>query len=191
MNTLQIEPNTRLKRIAGVDAELLTATKSRFLITERIRLDTTPIVSVYCTTDVLSNVWWTALYTGKSKHNEEMEIAANLWINSTPGLLLLIAELQVTEGAWAGIKKATLQSLRILDFDLLKLAQLKSLKRFFDSICMKEAPRLPQQFKEAAEGRGWRHSLDTAVLSILTGEDVPAAALRPLYELLVEETGHW
>ncbi|HJZ12111.1 MAG TPA: hypothetical protein VJ521_08170, partial [Acidobacteriota bacterium] len=191
MNSLSIEPNMRLARQTGADVATISNTRSRLLIAERIRLDTTPLISVLCTEPVLSNVWWTAKSKATDGNSDALQKAMALWLNSTPGLLLLFSELQITQGAWTAIKKTPLEALLALDLDSLEHDKLQAIASLFDSSDSDEFPVLPTQFQEAAHGGGWRHKLDSELLGILSGEQIPNDALRPLYELLIEETKHW
>lgn len=190
MNTINVHPNAALSRKSGQVVSQITETASRLVVPERIWLPTSKIFCVCCTKPVLSNVWWT-IKLDSSDNLLNLEKSACIWLNSTPALLMLLLEQQPTRGSWTGIKKHSLEQLSILDLTQLSAETIERMAALFDEMCIKEAPRLPEQFKEAAEGRGWRHNLDTKLLTILTGEEVPSAALRPVYELLIEETKHW
>lgn len=190
MNTMKTEPNIRLSRIPGKDAQKILASATNLAFPERVFLPTSAVFCVYCTQSIISNVWWTIKLQGQLQNNEAQE-ALCTWLNSTPAILMFLLDQQPTRGSWTRIKKGPLEQLPVLDLTQLSAETIERMAALFDEMCMKEAPRLPEQFKEAAEGRGWRHNLDTKLLTILTGEEVPPAALRPVYELLIEETKHW
>ncbi|MCD6282503.1 hypothetical protein J7J84_02700 [bacterium] len=191
MNSLTMAPNSKLSQKPGVDIRALVKTASRLVITERIRLDTTPLVSLLCNHPVLSNVWWTLLAKDSIMDSEDIEKVSALWLNSTPGLLLQFAELQVTEGGWAATKKASLEALPTLNFSKLTESQRAALVALFDELSTKQFPVLADQFADAAEGKGWRWELDSRLLEILSGEKIDPRDLHPLYGMLKDEAAHW
>jgi len=191
MNTLSVRPNSKVSPKPGVDPTSLVAAGSRVVITERIRLDTTPLPCLLADHPVLSNVWWTLLCRSEAAGRTVAEKAWTLWFNCTAGLLLQFAELQVTEGGWAATKKASLEALPALDLNKLSDEQVAQLAQVFDDLSSEQVPVLSEQFAQAAEGQGWRFRLDTRLLEILSGDKVELRHLRPLYNLLIEEAKHW
>ena len=81
----------------------------RVLIAERLRLDTARVVAMRSETKVLSNVWWEVQIEGNPS-----EKALVVWLNSSLGLLTILAERTSTEGAWGAMKKADLEDLPVL-----------------------------------------------------------------------------
>jgi len=191
MNTVSIAPNSTLSQKPGADVRALVKTASRLVITERIRLDTTPLVSLVCGHPVISNVWWTLLYKDGALNPADVEKILVLWLNATPGLLLQIADLQVTEGGWAATKKASLEALPTLDVSKLTDSKRAGLVSLFGELSKKPVPVLADQFADAAEGKGWRWELDSRLLEILSGQKVDPRDLRPLYGMLKDEATHW
>ena len=82
----------------------------RLLIAESLRLDTTRVIAMCSDTKVLSNVWW-PIRVESSAHEKALVV----WLNSSPGLLTILAERTSTEGAWVATKKADLEGLPVLD----------------------------------------------------------------------------
>lgn len=66
----------------------------RIVLGERVWLNTTHQLAVRLDEKVLANVWWPLALNG----DEAQEKALMLWINSTLGLLLALAEQQETRG---------------------------------------------------------------------------------------------
>jgi hypothetical protein len=108
----------------------------KVLIGERLRLNTQRLVAVRLAKPVLSNVWWPfALKKGKGSIQREKALV--LWLNSTPGLILLLALREETEGAWVDFKKPTLAGLPVLDLDQLTPKQFEKLVGAYDRLCHK------------------------------------------------------
>ncbi len=111
---------------------------SRLLVAERLRLTTARIVAMRSETKALSNVWWPV-----SVDDESVEKALAVWLNSSLGLLTIVAQRTSTEGGWVALKKADLQPLPVLDTRRLSPAQRQSLAHLFDQMADAEFQRLP------------------------------------------------
>lgn len=105
----------------------------RILIAERMRLNTLRLVAMRCSKEVLANVWW-PVSINSSCHLKQHEKALVLWLNSTLGLLLLLAHREETEGAWISLKKPMLAKMPIIDFSKLSSEQLAALEITFDEL---------------------------------------------------------
>ena len=144
----------------------------RLLVAERLRLNTARIVAMRTDTQVLSNVWWPI----KTDTNTS-DKAIVAWLNSSIGLLALLAIRNTTEGGWVKLKKADLQELPVLDLRRLTAIQLQGLSDLFDRLSGAEFERLPGMGGCAA-----RRALDDGVSEILGLPD-----LGKLRELLASE----
>ena len=110
----------------------------RLLVAERLRLNTVRIVAMRSETRVLSNVWW-PVRVG----DESVEKALAVWLNSSLGLLTILAQRTSTEGSWVAMKKADLEELPVLDVRAISDAQLEALSKLFDEMSEDEFERLP------------------------------------------------
>ena len=130
---VQARRGRRLKRI-----DQLWPKASRLLIAERLWLETTRVVAMWSDTKVLSNVWW-------ETQVEDMlfEKALVNWLNSSLGLLTILAQRTSTRGGWVAMKKADLQELPVLDPRRLSPSQLQRLSDLFDALSEEEFERLP------------------------------------------------
>ena len=138
-------------------AARLWAKAGRLLVSERIRLNTVRITSMCTEMPVLSNVWW-AVNIGS--HNCDKSVA--VWLNSSVGLLTLMATRNTTEGAWVDIKKADLKEMPVLDVRAISESQLQALADLFDELADEEFERLPAMANCAA-----RRRLDEGMAAIL------------------------
>ncbi len=144
----------------------------RLLISERLRLDTARIVAMRSETRVLSNVWWPCRI-----EEAAFEKALAVWLNSSMGLLAILAQRTSTEGGWVALKKADLKELPVLDPRRLSASQLQALSHLFDSLATAEFERLPGMVHCPA-----RRALDDGISNIL---DLPD--LSTLRHLLASE----
>jgi hypothetical protein len=94
----------------------------------------------------LSNVWWPfALNDGL----EEFEKAPVLWLNSTLGLLVLLANREETRGVWIDFKRPVLVGLPILAVRNLEADKLKVLSDTYDKLCKEELLPFPRMANDS------------------------------------------
>ncbi len=130
---VQARRGRRLKRV-----EQLWPKASRLLIAERLWLGTTRVVAMWSETKVLSNVWWEV-----QVEHVLFEKALAVWLNSSLGLLTILAQRTSTRGGWVAMKKADLEELPVLDPRRLSSSQLQRLSDLCDALSEEEFERLP------------------------------------------------
>ena len=87
---------------------------------------------------VLSNVWWPIHI-----EDDATEKALAVWLNSSLGLLTILAQRTSTRGGWVAMKKADLEVLPVLDIRQLSPSQLQAMSDLFDQLVDDEFKRLP------------------------------------------------
>ena len=137
--------------------EHLWQQSSRLLVSERLWLETTRVVAMRSDTRVLSNVWWPVRV-----EDEATEKAIAVWLNSSLGLLTILAQRTSTRGGWVAMKKADLEELPVLDMQQLSPSQLQTMTELFDSLVEAEFERLPSM----ADCQS-RRSLDDGISRVL------------------------
>jgi hypothetical protein len=148
---------------------------SRLIIAEKLRLNTQRIVASYVAEPVLSNVWWSiALY--RNVPADWAKVLA-LWLNSTLGILGLLAHRQETEGGWIGFKKESLLSLLVPDPDRVPPAVLSNLASAFDELRREALMPFPQMAEDPV-----RISIDKAFEAAYGMQDITV-----LREMLARE----
>ena len=108
-------------------------------------------------TNVLGSMWWPVRVK-----DSKLEKALTLWLNSSLGLLTLMAVRNTTRGSWVQLKKADLNELPILDTRGLSPKQLEGLSDLFDEMAEPEFERLSGMAHCPA-----RQSLDDGLSEIL------------------------
>ena len=164
-----VEPRPR-RRLKPVDQ--LWPKAGQLLVAERLRLNTARIVAMRSSSPVLSNVWWPV----KTESDTSDKVTA-VWLNSSIGLLSLLAIRNTTEGNWVKFKKADLAPLPVLDVRAMSRNQLQRLSDLFDKMVEHEFERLPGMAQCSA-----RRSLDDGISEILGLPD-----LGTLRDLLATE----
>ncbi len=171
--SLEQQPNGYLSPLPKAKAgrnlrrvEDLWPLAGRLLIAERLRLNTQKLSAIRTNDAVLSNMWWTFAFE-KKPSAQRSEKALVLWINSTLGLLLLLANRVETEGAWIDFKKPILAALPVLNVNELSAEQLKALAAAYDKLCREQLKPLPEMADDPV-----RAEMDKAIASALHLPDV-------------------
>ena len=177
--TLRVVPNRYLAPLAKPRAgrRLKTAVDlgqraARLLVAERLRLDTTRVVSMRCDRPVLSNVFW-ELGTA----DERYDAALGLWLNSSLGVLTLLGTRTTTEGGWVSLKKGDLEEMPVLDVRGLSDRQLEQLGELFEELAEEVLLPLPEMGDCSVRAR-----LDGGLAEVLGLPD-----LTPLRRMLASE----
>lgn len=110
----------------------------RLLVGARLWLNTSRVVAMLSDTPVLASMWWPV-----SVENPMLEKALTVWLNSSVGILSLLAIRNTTRGGWVQPKKADLEGFPVLDGRALSPDQLAALSRLFDTLAEAEFERLP------------------------------------------------
>lgn len=137
VRTVQLEPNAHLRPLSKARKnrklrrpEVLWPRAGTVMIAERMRMNTQRICAVRLPEKALSNVWW-PLSLSPNVARESQEQALVLWLNSTLGLLQLLADREETEGPWVDFKKPVLSRMPVLDVSALETSQLSALSSAF------------------------------------------------------------
>ncbi len=161
------------------DPVLLWKRSGRVLIAERLWLITTRVVSIRMNESVLSNTWWTLrVYETDEIPAEHIEKVLTLWLNSTLGILSLIAARVDTRAAWIELKKPILKEVVVLNPTALNPEQRKSLVQAYDELASKPLNRLPDVNQDDV-----RSKIDKAIMESLKIDD----DLTTLRRMLAEE----
>ncbi|MYD74098.1 MAG: hypothetical protein F4Y11_07675 [Chloroflexi bacterium] len=178
-NTLAVEPDKYLAPLASArpgrrlkPLNTLWPKAGRLLIAERLRLNTSRVAALCADREVLSNVFW-PVKTDTQQHDKALAV----WLNSSTGILTLLARRTTTEGGWVSLKKADLKRLPVLDVRQLTDDHLAALSDLFDELADASFERLPAMVDCPTRVR-----LDDGLAEIL---DVPD--LLPLRRLLASE----
>jgi hypothetical protein len=167
--------------------ELFKKHSSFVLVPDRIRLNTTHIISMFLPSKTLSNIFYAVKLIKRENVKKYKALCA--WLNSTFGLLLIIANRQETEGAWVRLKMSHWRLQNVLDIDNLSKDIVEKLSMAFDKHCNKEMPRLPQQYNLKRIDPE-RLAFDKEILNILKIK-VKDENLKEIYKMIYESFNEW
>lgn len=128
----------------------------QLMVAERLRLNTARVVCTLLDRAALSNVWWPAEL--RDNHDDSLAKCLLIWMNSTLGILCLLAFREETQGAWVSFKKPMLKLTPVLDVKKLTRQQKLLLSDAFDRMADQKLLTLPQICQDEV-----RSSLDSAI----------------------------
>jgi hypothetical protein len=145
IGTIEAKPNEWLQPHIGAvrgrkvrDAALIWRRAGPIMIPERSQVDTQRTLALRLPCPALSQGWWPLRLR---QQNDKAEKALVLWLNSTLGILTLLAHRVPTRGAWMQFKRQTIQSMPTLDVTALSEPHIERLARTYDSIAQRELQR--------------------------------------------------
>jgi hypothetical protein len=159
------------------DYRVLWPRSGQVLVVQRVRLNTKRLMAVRMNQRVLSDVWWPIHLNEDFTHRDKLEKALVLWLNSTPGLFLLLGLREETEGAWVQFKKPMWRTMPVLNVRNLSATRREKLATAYDTICTKEIGFLPSIGTDSV-----RQEIDNAISEALSLPD-----LAPLRMALASE----
>lgn len=170
------------------NARELFENKSGFLLVpDRVRLGTAHVISMFSPTKTLSNIFY-AVKLLKDESPEKCK-ALCVWLNSTFGLISLIANREETMGAWISLKMSHWRLQPVLDINKLSKKKLKQLSDIFDKHKLDEIPRLPQQF-DPEKNDSVRETIDREILKVLN-VNFNDRDLKTIYRQAYESFDQW
>ena len=159
----------------------------RLLVPDRIRVDTAHVVSLFCDVPIISNIF----YIVRLKQESEDRLKALcLWLNTTWGILTMLASREETHGGFIGVKMSHWRLLPVLDIDSLAKHEVKALATVFDEFKSKEPARIPEQYGVRGAFDKVRIELDLAFLGAL-GIQANENDLTPLYKEIGAALSQW
>jgi hypothetical protein len=177
VTTIAQQPNTYLSPLSVSrrgrhlrQASDLWPKAARVAIATRLRVNTQRIAAIRVDSKILSNVWWPFLLFDET---EEAEKSLVLWLNSTLGLLILLAHRQEVQGSWVAFQKPILNNLPILDLGVLPKEKTKALAKTYDLLAFDTILPFPNLVRD-----GTRQKIDEAIVEALDLPDI--SVLREL-----------
>ena len=183
VKTIGQKPNKYLAPLAKArkgrhlrDSDLIWSRAGGLLLAERLRFNTQRLAAIRVDSPVLSNTWYpTKIVNVRNSQVEAAESLIALWLNSTPGLLVLFSSRLETEGAWTKYKKPTWYDFRVPDPRAFK--QLGEVLTAYDALRGEELLPITQINMDET-----RKKIDDFLAGFLGVED-----FGPLREMLARE----
>jgi len=169
--------------------ELFRRFSSNLLIPDRIWVDTAHVIALYCDEPVLSNIFYALRFRSSTEGDHNRLKALCLWLNTTWGLLTILANRSETRGRWINLKMTHWKLQPVLDVTRLSKDILEKLAKVFDKNCHRSLRRLPEQFNPDNVDPV-RLEIDQGFLNSLDIE-VKYEEIKELYKLIHENLALW
>lgn len=183
--TMATAPNAYMLPIIERGKDIFKEKAGRLLVPDRIRIDTAHVTSMLSAEPVLSNIFYSVRL--KDENVERMK-AVCIWLNTTWGILTMLASREETHGGFIRLKMSQWRLLPVLDIDTLSDDKITALASIFDSFQEKDLGRIPEQY--GAAGRHLRAQLDLAFLEAMDIE-AKEGDLFALYDDISSSLRQW
>jgi len=165
------------------------STASKFLVPDRIWVDTTHANALYCDEPVVCNIFFGLKQKEGVKLSENHFKALILWLNTTWGILSILANRTETRGRWIELTITKWKVQPVLNVAQLDEETIVKLAQVFDQYCDKELRRLPDQFNPSNIDPV-RSGIDRGFLEAM-GVEVDKNELNELYSLIHQTITAW
>jgi len=157
------------------------------LVPDRIRITTAHVVSMMSDEPTLSNIFYALRL--KDADRDKLK-ALCVWLNTTWGILTILASREETEGGWISLKMSQWRLLPILNIDQLAEDKLKRLAEVFDRFKDVDLGRIPDQYGINGKVSKSRLALDASFLRAI-GMPVSEDDLLPFYKEIASSFRQW
>jgi hypothetical protein len=165
------------------------STASKFLVPDRIRVNTTHAIALYCDEPLVCNIFFGLKQKEGVNLTENHFKALILWLNTTWGILTMLANRTETEGGWIELTITKWKVQPVLNVAQLDEETIVKLAQVFDQYCDKELSRLPDQFNPNNIDPV-RSGIDRGFLEAM-GVEVDENELNELYSLIHQTLTTW
>lgn len=180
LNTYALPKDDRGRRLFEEKA-------ARLLLPDRFRFNTAHTVSMVSREQTLSNLF----YAVRLKDECESKLKAIcLYLNTTWGILTILASRQETEGAWIQLKMGHWRLISVLDTNILSKDRIRRLAEVFDEFKDRRLQRIPTQYGTVGRVNKARTELDLAFLRVM-GISVKESDLLSLYGQIGSALKQW
>ncbi len=165
---------------------MFTAHAGNVLIPDRIRVNTAHVIALYSEEALLSNIFYSLrLKCGADK-------ALVVWLNTTFGVLTVLAKREETEGVFTRLNNGQWKVLPVLDVCALDSDVLKRLNDVFDKYAKTRFRRIPEQYGDDPDPARLSFDLDfLKALNPSIDEDKAKQCLINLYAKLGKALRMW
>lgn len=140
-----VRPNAYASEKTNKAAEIYRRFSGRLLVPDRIWLDTTHVIALFSEVPVLSNIF----YAVRLKNADVCaEKALAYWLNTTWGVLSVLASREETRGRWMRLKMMQWKLLPVLDVSRLGGDTLRRISSELDELSKASPRRIIEQYSE-------------------------------------------
>lgn len=183
---MNISPNA-YAHPTGKGEDLFREKAGSLLVPDRIWIETAHVISMISNEPLLSNIF----YAVRLKEQDEGKLKALcLWLNTTWGILTVLASREETRGGWIRLKMSQWRMVPVLNIEELPKDKIKRLATIFDEFKDRDLGRIPKQYGPKGKVSKLRLELDLSFLEAV-GIQVDENDLLSLYQEIASSLGQW
>lgn len=159
----------------------------RLLVPNRIWMETAHVLSMLSDEPTLANIFY-ALRLNDEDGNKLKALC--LWLNTSWGILTVLASREETRGGWIGLNQSQWRLLPVLNIGELPKDNLESLATVYEQFKDADMGRIPEQYGIKGEPSKSRIALDLSFLKVM---GVPASEhdLLSFYKEIASSLRQW
>lgn len=185
--TMGTSPNAFVLPVIERGKSIYKENAGNLLLPNRIWVETAHVVSMLSDKPIISNIF----YVVRLKNETEEKLKALcLWLNTTWGILTVLASREETRGGFISLNQSHWRLLHILDVDSLGEDKVKVLAGIFDEFRDEDLGRIPEQYSLNGSPEQYRTRLDLAFLKAM-GIKANESDLLPLYQDISSSLMQW
>ena len=159
----------------------------QLLVPDRIWTETAHVISMISDEPTLSNIFYTLCL--KDENGDKLK-GLCLWLNTSWGILTVLASREETRGGWVSLKMSQWRLLPVLNIDQLPQDKLKSLAKVYDQFKDVDLGRIPEQYGVKGRTNKLRVALDLSFLKVM-GMNVTEYDLLSFYREIASSLRQW
>jgi len=159
----------------------------RLLVPDRIWTETAHVVSMISDEPTLSNIFYALRLKDEDKDKLK---ALCLWLNTSWGILTVLASREETRGGWISLKMSQWRLLPVLNVGELPKDNLESLATIYEEFKDADLGRIPEQYGLKGEVNKLRVALDLSFLKTV-GMHVTEYSLLSFYKEIASSLKQW
>ena len=120
-------------------------TASKFLVPDRVWVDTTHATALYSEVPIVANMFFGLRPRSSSIKEDHLKVLI-LWFNTTWGLLSILSERTETRGRWIELTKTKWRLMPVIDITSLDSSTIGRFIKVFEKYVDRQLSRIPEQF---------------------------------------------
>lgn len=184
---MSISPNAWVLPITSKARDMFNFKSGSLLVPDRIWIDTAHVVSMLSDKKIVANVFYVVQMKKDTLFRRK---ALCLWLNTTWGILSVLASRQDTRGGFIRLKMTHWRTLPVLDLDKLDDSTIQRLASLYDTFKDQTFDRIPVQYGYKGKPDDARIKLDREFLSVF-GLSVSRDELMNVYQPLSQAFKQW
>jgi hypothetical protein len=183
---MDVAPNAYALPIINRAKEIFERTGGQLLVPDRIRINTAHVISMFSAKKLISNIFYSIRLRDETPERLK---ALCVWLNTTWGILTILASREETHGGFIRVKMSQWRLLPVLDIDELSATKVSALAKVYDRFSKAKFARIPEQYGVKGRVDINRREMDIAFLKVMGIDEIDS--LPALYQDMAQSMKQW